>query len=111
MHTGMPHLDTFSELFVYSSGHISPESLKQFDESFAPMLKDPKTNDLFRVPFYMAAGETDIALNNGQKDLALLNQYGVRNFWVLSTGGHEWANWRRYLYQTAQIMFPDCGGN
>ncbi len=111
LHTGLPHLDTFSELFVYSSGHISPESLKQFDDNFAPLLKDPKTNDLFRVPFYMAAGETDIALNNGQKDMALLNQYGVRNFWVLSTGGHEWANWRRYLYQTAQIMFPDCGGS
>jgi hypothetical protein len=26
----------------------------------------------------------------------------------LSTGGHEWANRRRYRYQTAQIMFPDC---
>jgi len=21
--------------------------------------------------------------------------------------GHEWLNWRRYLYQTAQIMFPE----
>jgi enterochelin esterase family protein len=111
LHTGLPHLDTFSELYVYSSGHVNAEGLKQFDENFAPLLKDPKTNDLFRVPFYMAAGETDIALHNGQKVLALFNQYGVRNFWVLSTGGHEWANWRRYLYQTAQIMFPDCGGN
>jgi enterochelin esterase-like enzyme len=111
LHTGLPHLDTFSELYVYSSGHISAESLKQFDDNFGPMLKDPHTNDLFRVPFYMAAGETDIALNNGQKDLALLNQYGVRNFWVLSTGGHEWPNWRRYLYQTAQIMFPNCEGD
>jgi enterochelin esterase family protein len=109
LHTGLPHLDTFSELYVYSSGHINPEDLKQFDANFAPLLKDPKTNDLFRVPFYMAAGETDIALNNGQRVLALFNQYGVRNFWVLSTGGHEWANWRRYLYQTAQVMFPDCG--
>jgi enterochelin esterase-like enzyme len=111
LHTGLPHLDTFSELYVYSSGHISAESLKQFDDNFGSLLKDPHTNDLFRVPFYMAAGETDIALNNGQKDLALLNQYGVRNFWVLSTGGHEWPNWRRYLYQTAQIMFPNCEGN
>jgi enterochelin esterase-like enzyme len=109
LHTGLPHLDTFSELYVYSSGHINPEDLKQFDENYAPLLKDPKTNDLFRVPFYMAAGETDIALLNGQKDLALLNQYGIRNYWVLSSGGHEWPNWRRYLYQTAQIMFPDCG--
>jgi hypothetical protein len=61
----LPCLDTFSELFVYSSGHISPESLKQFDNNFAPMLKDPKTNDLFRLPFYMAAGEADIALTKG----------------------------------------------
>jgi len=111
MHTGLPHLDTFSELYVYSSGHISEESQKQFEANFSPLLKDPKTNDLFRVPFYMAAGETDIALNNGQKVLALFNQYGIRNFWVLSTGGHEWANWRRYLFQTAQIMFPDCRSN
>jgi enterochelin esterase-like enzyme len=111
LHTGLPHLDTFSELYVYSSGHINPQDLKQFDENFAPVLKDPRTNDLFRVPFYMAAGETDIALNNSQKVLALFNQYGIRNFWVLSTGGHEWPNWRRYLYQTAQIMFPDCADN
>jgi enterochelin esterase-like enzyme len=111
LHTGLPHLDTFSELYVYSSGHINAQDLKQFDENFTPLLNDPQTNDLFRVPFYMAAGETDIALNNGQKVLALLNQYGIRNFWVLSTGGHEWPNWRRYLYQTAQIMFPDCGTN
>jgi enterochelin esterase family protein len=111
LHTGLPHLDTFSELYVYSSGHINAQDLKQFDENFAPLLKDPKTNDLFRVPFYMAAGETDIALNNSERVLALFNQYGVRNFWVLSTGGHEWANWRRYLYQTAQIMFPTCGGS
>jgi enterochelin esterase family protein len=110
MHVGFPHLDTFSELYIYSSGHIGEGPLKKFDEYYGPAMRDPGFNDRFRVPLYMAAGETDIALRNGQKDLALFNQYGVRNFWVLSTGGHEWANWRRYLYQSAQIMFPDCGG-
>lgn len=110
LHTGMPHLDTFSELYVYSSGHISEATLRQFEENFSSVLKDPATNDLFRVPYYMAAGETDIALKNGQKVMALFNQNGIRNFWVLSSGGHEWANWRRYLHQTAQIMFPDCAG-
>ncbi|HTQ57929.1 MAG TPA: alpha/beta hydrolase-fold protein [Bryobacteraceae bacterium] len=108
IHTGFPHLDTFSELYIYSSGHISEATRKKFDEYYGAMLQDPSTNDKFRVPLYMAAGETDIALHNGQKDLALFDLYGLRNFWVLSSGGHEWANWRRYLYQTAQIMFPDC---
>jgi len=109
MNTGLPHLDTFSELFVYSSGYF-PDQIKAFEDNFQGMLKDPATNDLLRVPFYMSAGETDIALKNGQAVMAILNKNGVRNFWVLSSGGHEWANWRRSLYQTAQIMFPECGG-
>ena len=109
MHTGLPHLETFSELYVYSSGHMNEETQNQFAANFTELLKSPETNNRFRVPLYMAAGETDIALKNGQKDLALFNKYGLRNFWVLSTGGHEWANWRRYLYQTAQVMFPACG--
>jgi enterochelin esterase-like enzyme len=107
MNTGLPHLDTFSELYVYSSGYF-PDQLKAFEDNYAATFRDPKTNDLFRVPFYMAAGETDIALRNGQASLAVINKYGIRNFWVLSSGGHEWMNWRRYLYQTAQIMFPAC---
>ncbi|MBN1123672.1 MAG: esterase family protein [Sedimentisphaerales bacterium] len=105
MNTGLSHLDTFSELYVYSSGYIGDQQ-KVFEENFKELFQDSATNNLFRVPFYMAAGETDIALLNSQNTLAVLNAYGIRNFWVLSSGGHEWANWRRYLYQTAQIMFP-----
>jgi hypothetical protein len=76
LHTGFPHLDTFAELYIYSSGHIADAGLKKFDEYYGEMLRDPATNDKFRVPLYMAAGETDIALKNGQKDLALFDQYG-----------------------------------
>ena len=107
MNTGLPHLGTFSELYVYSSGYF-PEEQKAFEDNFRELFKDPKTNDQFRVPFYMSAGEVDIALINAQSVMAIINKYGIRNFWVLSSGGHEWPNWRRDLYQTAQIMFPDC---
>ena len=107
MNTGLSHLNTFSELYVYSSGYF-PEHLAGFEENFKKVLTDPKTNEeLLRVPLYMAAGETDIALRNGQATMSIFNKYGVRNFWVLSSGGHVWENYRRYLYQTAQIMFPD----
>lgn len=108
MNVGFPHLETFSEMYVYSSGHIGEESLKKFEDAYVEKFKDPAFNDLFRVPFYMSQGETDIALKNGQKVMAIINKYGIRNFWVLSDGGHEWINWRRNLFQTAQIMFPDC---
>ena len=75
MNTGLSHLETFSELYVYSSGYIGDDSLKAFDANVRELFKDPNTIDLFRVPFYMAAGETDIALRNAQKTLAVLNQY------------------------------------
>jgi len=106
MNVGLSHLDTFGELYIYSSGYFDDQR-KAFEDNFQKVLADPNTNDLLRTPLYMAAGETDIALFNGQKTLSVFNKYAIRNFWVLSTGGHEWANWRRYLHQTAQIMFPD----
>ncbi|HEX8916536.1 MAG TPA: alpha/beta hydrolase-fold protein [Humisphaera sp.] len=106
MNTGLSHLDTFGELYVYSSGYF-PDQVAAFEERFKGVLADPKTNEeLLRVPIYMAQGETDIALRNGQNTWAVINRYGVRNFWVLSSGGHDWNNWRRYLHQTAQVMFP-----
>jgi enterochelin esterase family protein len=109
MNTGLSRLDTFGELYVYSSGYF-PDRVAAFEERFAAVLSDPRTNEeLLRVPFYMAQGETDIALRNGQNTLAVINRHGVRNFWVLSSGGHDWNNWRRYLHQTAQIMFPKGG--
>ncbi|MGC4043539.1 MAG: alpha/beta hydrolase-fold protein [Armatimonas sp.] len=102
---GFTHLDTFGELYIYSSGYIG-ENQKLAEERFAKILTDPKINSLLRVPLYMGQGETDIALNNGQHFMSLLFKNNIRSFWVLSTGGHEWGNWRRYLWQTAQLMFP-----
>ncbi|MGD0410740.1 MAG: alpha/beta hydrolase-fold protein [Verrucomicrobiota bacterium] len=107
LNTGLPHLDTFSELYVYSSGYIADEDRKAMEDNCRTLLTDPNINDRFLVPLYFAAGEIDMALPNSLRTLAIFNQHGIRSFWVLSDGAHEWANWRRYLWQTAQIMFPE----
>jgi enterochelin esterase-like enzyme len=106
LNTGLAHLDTFGELYVFSSGYW-PDRLAGFQENAKAILSDTAINDKFRMPIYFAAGETDIAFSNSQKTLAVFNGYGIRTFSTLSSGGHEWLNWRRYLYQTAQIMFPE----
>ncbi|HEX5399537.1 MAG TPA: alpha/beta hydrolase-fold protein [Verrucomicrobiae bacterium] len=106
LNTGLTHLETFGELYVFSSGYW-PEQLPTFEQNIKPLLSRTNINDYFRMPIYFAAGETDIALFNSERTLAVFNNYGIRNFWVLSSNGHEWLNWRRYLYQTAQIMFPE----
>jgi len=91
---------------VFSSGYW-PDQLPAFQENIQTLLSQTNINDAFRMPIYFAAGETDIALRNSQRTLAVFNEHGIRNFWVLSSHSHEWLNWRRYLYQTAQIMFPE----
>lgn len=106
LNTGLTHLETFGELYVFSSGYW-PDQLAAFQENIKSLLGDTNINDKFRMPVYFAAGETDIALLNSQRTLAVFNNYGIRTFWVMSSNGHEWLNWRRYLYQTAQIMFPE----
>ena len=105
LNTGLTHLETFGELYVFSSGYW-PDQLPAFQANIESLLGQTNINAKFTMPIYFAAGETDIALYNSQRTLAVFNNHGVRNFWVLSSNGHEWLNWRRYLYQTAQIMFP-----
>ena len=34
-------------------------------------------------------------VGTGAAGMAIFNSHGIRTFWVLSDGGHEWANWRR----------------
>ncbi|MHA3770210.1 alpha/beta hydrolase [Verrucomicrobiota bacterium sgz303538] len=106
LNTGLTHLETFGELYVFSSGYWQ-DQLPAFEENIKPLLSQENINEKFRVPIYFAAGETDIALFNSMRTLAVFNNHGIRNFWVLSSHGHEWRNWRRYLYQTAQVMFPE----
>lgn len=106
LNTGLTHLETFGELYVFSSGYW-PDQLPLFEERIRPLLSDPGINERFRMPIYFAVGETDIAYLNSMRTLAVFAGHGVRNFSVLSSRGHEWLNWRRYLWQTAQIMFPE----
>ena len=105
LNTGLTHLETFGELYVFSSGYW-PAQLTGFKENFASLLSQPDLNTRLRMPIYFGVGETDIAYLNSMKTLAVFNEHGIRTFSVLSSNGHEWLNWRRYLYQTAQIMFP-----
>jgi len=106
LNTGLTHLDTFGELYVFSSGYW-PDQLVAFKANIEPLLSDPKINERFHMPIYFGVGETDIAYLNSMKTLAVFADHGIRNFSVVSSHGHEWLNWRRYLWQTAQIMFPE----
>ncbi len=106
LNTGLTHLETFGELYVFSSGYW-PDQLPVFKENIGALLSQTNINARFRMPIYFGVGETDIAYLNSMRTMAVFNDHGIRTFSVLSSHGHEWLNWRRYLWQTAQIMFPE----
>ncbi len=106
LNTGLTHLETFGELYVFSSGYW-PRELEAFKANSEALLSQPTINERFHMPIYFGVGETDIAYRNSMRTLAVFADHGVRSFSVLSSHGHEWLNWRRYLWQTAQIMFPE----
>jgi enterochelin esterase-like enzyme len=107
INTGLRRLDVFSEIFGYSPFYNS-YAIANLEQNFQSMLTDSHTNELLTVPLYMAMGTLDTLLQYDQALDVFLTKYSMDHYFVLSSGAHDFMNWRRYLYQTAQIMFPAC---
>jgi enterochelin esterase family protein len=108
--TGFAHLELFSHVFVYSSGYTA-ETRPQWETNLSSVLGDSQgTNRLLDAPVYLAAGATDIALQNSQAVRGIFEKHGIEVLWQDSSLGHEWANWRRYLAQTLPLMFKNASG-
>ena len=108
--TGFAHLELFSHVFVYSSGYTE-DTRAQWETNLSGALGDAKgTNHLLDAPVYLAAGATDIALQNARAVRDIFKKHDIEVLWQDSSLGHEWANWRRYLAQTLPLMFKNTSG-
>jgi enterochelin esterase-like enzyme len=111
INTGLRRLDLFSEIFAYSPFHNNL-ALANMTNNFQSIFNDPNTNnERLAVPLYMAMGTSDTLYATFTALDAYLKQQNINHYYVESTGAHEGMNWRRYLHQTAQIMFPICKAN
>jgi enterochelin esterase-like enzyme len=113
LNTGLRRLDLFSEIFLYSSFYNNVSLVNPLN-NFDSILKDSNiSKERLTVPLYLAVGDADMAniLQAYNSLCTIMSTYDINHYEVLSSGGHEWMNWRRYLHQTAQIMFPNCAAN
>ncbi|HEY8946999.1 MAG TPA: alpha/beta hydrolase-fold protein, partial [Polyangiaceae bacterium] len=108
--TGFAHLEIFSHVFVYSSGYIGDARARWETNLSAVLGNAAMTNGLLNAPVYLAAGNTDTALENARAVHAIFQKNNIKALWQQSSLGHEWANWRRYLAQTAPLMFKNTSG-
>lgn len=110
LNTGLRRLDLFSEIFLYSPFE-NEYGLANLEQNYESVLTETNTNERFALPLYIAMGTSDNLWTQAQSTDALLSKYNIKHYYQSSSGGHEVMNWRRYLHQTAQVMFAPCTQN
>lgn len=110
LNTGLPHLELFAYLGVFSSGWWA--STTQFGnahdtEKYYTMLKEKKDEYNARLKqFWLSmGGKEDIAYNNCQIMMKRFDEIGIKYSYFETPGGHTWPVWRESLYQFAPLLF------
>jgi enterochelin esterase-like enzyme len=102
LNIGLHNLGTFRYLAVMSSGWTTEQDREFFYKSEASRI--PTYNKALKL-FWWGWGETDIARANGLNVIEKFKLQGVKIETRETPGGHEWANWRLYLYEVAPKLF------
>ena len=91
----------FAWVGIFSSGWFPANQKEEDDTDLAQFRSSGKP---FRL-YWVGAGKYDIARENSNATVALLNKSGIKTE-VHETGGfHAWNNWRDYLNQFAAKIF------
>ena len=90
--TGLRNPSLFAGLGMFSGGGLAMGSLADIH----PPVSRPKLFRHMKV-VYFAIGTQDPALPNVQRISEQLRQLGIDNELRITSGGHTWFNWRRYL--------------
>lgn len=102
LNIGLHNLGEFRYLAVMSSGWISEADRQAFFSAEAS--KIPTYNKELKL-FWWGWGQTDIARPNAIAVTDRFKKLGVHLETEETSGGHEWMNWRLYLYQVSPKLF------
>lgn len=110
LNTGLPHLELFAYLGVFSSGwwtSPTPFGNAHDTEKYYTMLKEKKDEYNARLKqFWLSmGGKEDIAYNNCQIMMKRFDEIGIKYSYFETPGGHTWPVWRESLYQFAPLLF------
>jgi len=108
---GIPHLEDFAYLGVFSSGVFGitgqgpgAEWGKTWEQDNAAALDDATTRKGLEL-FWFATGKDDFLLETTRATVEALRRHGFEVSYAETAGGHTWANWRDYLHRFAPLLF------
>lgn len=110
LNTGIPHLDLFAYLGVFSSGwwaNAAPSRNGNNTEKYYSLLKEKKEeyNKKLKLFWLSMGGKEDIAYNNCQVMMKRFDEIGIKYSYFETPGGHTWPVWRESLYRFAPLLF------
>ncbi len=93
------------DLFAYVCGYAPGMRREEFDRNNAVPFADPElTNSRLKL-FWLGCGKEDGLYGVFQEYLQVLDQKNIRHQTFVTTGGHTWMNCRKFLTETAQLLF------
>ncbi len=112
LNIGIPHLDQFAHLGVFSSGIFgitggfggnAPQG-PSFGEKHKAILDDPKLRDGLKL-FWFATGKDDFLVQTSRATVAMFEKHGFKAVYRETEGAHTWDKWREYLNEFAPQLF------
>jgi enterochelin esterase-like enzyme len=112
LNIGIPHLDKFGYLGVFSSGVFGitgagPGRQQQgpsFEEQHKQVLDDAKLKKGLKL-FWFATGKEDGLIATSRATAEMLRKHGFQVAFKETEGAHTWINWRNYLNEFAPQLF------
>lgn len=112
LNIGIPHLDQFAYLGVYSSGIFgiiprpngpAPQG-PTFEEQHRAVLDNAALKPGLKL-FWFATGKDDFLIETSRATVAMFKKHGFNVAFKETEGGHTWINWREYLNEFAPQLF------
>jgi enterochelin esterase-like enzyme len=111
LNIGIPHLDKFAYLGVYSSGIFGitggPGGNQQgpsFEETHKAILDDAKLKEGLKL-FWFATGKEDFLLETSRATVAMFKKHQFNVTYKETEGAHTWIVWREYLNEFVPQLF------
>ncbi len=115
LNIGIPHLDEFAYIGVFSSGLFgmfpmampgqpAPAPDNTWELQYAAQLDDANLKPGLKL-FWFSTGSEDRLLPTSKATVEMFRKHGFSPTFVPSPGAHTWINWRNYLDQFAPQLF------
>ena len=112
LNIGIPHLDQFAYLGVFSSGIFgitggpggNQSNGPTFEEKNKAILDDPKLKEGLKL-FWFATGKDDFLVGTTRATVEMFKKHHFDVIYKETSGAHTWDNWRDYLREFAPQLF------